>query len=234
MKTGRCSALAVLAFSLCAPIPAQCQDSQSAGQQNSRAPDAGHGKSKSSSRDELVSALESKDLDRTLEVIGRIGDMHDEEDVLPVLKKIWNNDLSDLPQVDSAFVNQPIVRMEVAAVLLQTSRDSLSADLDPHAYISYARKYIASRDTAVVEEALTVLTMAHDPQDAPLFAAVLAQENPATYKAASLAYANNCAVTKDALDQLAKSLKDPDDQAQLYEAWDDAQIDRQRYCKHDT
>jgi HEAT repeat protein len=183
------------------------------------------------SREALISVLESKSFDQTVSVTNRIKAMHYQGDLIPLLKNIWGGNLADLPRVDKAFVEHPRIRLEIADILLQSSRNNSGFNLDPKAYTAYARGLVNSEDSEVARQAIVVVGIANDPVDLPVFEKILAQENDATYRATALEYTMNCAVNKEAIERIKMSIKKEENRSYLNEAWTDYQGTRQSVCK---
>lgn len=174
---------------------------------------------KAVSRSELIAALESKDYDLTISVMNRVKTTHYKGDLIPLLKNIWAGNLVDTPQIDKEFVENPRIRLEIADVLLQASRNDMEFYLEPKAYNEYARLFVRSADEDVAIEAITVLYIANNPADFPLLQKILTEENSATYRIAVIAFTNNPAVTQADVERVAATLKRPEIREFLNSEW---------------
>jgi hypothetical protein len=185
---------------------------------------------KSVGRDELVSTLASKDFDRTISLMNRIKRMRYQGDVLPLLSEVWQLNLAAMPDVDKGFVTHPRIRLEVADVLMQASRNG-APNLEPAAYVDYARQHARSKDPDVARQAVLVLGVANDPVDIGLLAEILSVESEATFRAAAIALVRNCAVDEARVSRIADSLRSRELQADLRKSWTDAQGLRRHVCR---
>jgi hypothetical protein len=181
--------------------------------------------------DELVSTLATRDFDRTILVMNRVKGMRYQADVLPLLSEAWQLNLMNLPRVDRAFLAHPRIRIELADVLLQASRNGAAA-LQPDEYISYARQNATSSDRDVAREAILVLGVAREPADLPLLTDILNSENEATFRAAAISFVQNCAVDDARITSTADRLRSRALQEYLRELWRGELKFRAQMCKH--
>jgi hypothetical protein len=209
-----------------------CQKNQTSNEASKQAAVAtGEQNGQTVSREALISVLESKSFDQTVSMTNKIKTMHYQGDLIPLLKNIWGGNLAEMPRVDKAYVEHPRIRLEIADILLQSSRNSSGFNLDPNAYSAYARGLINSEDSEVAVQAIVVVGIANDPADLPVLEKILAEENNATYRATALAYTMNCAVNKEAIERITTSIKKEENRSYLNEAWTDYQGMRQSVCR---
>jgi|WetSurMetagenome_2_1015567.scaffolds.fasta_scaffold76813_2 hypothetical protein len=220
------------AIAFCLIVIVGCQKNQSS-KETEQQPTAKTGEPdrQAVSREELITVLELKDFDRTVLVTNRIKQMEYQGDLIPLLKNIWEGNLADIPRVDKAFVGHPRIRLEIADILLQASRNNRGFNLDPNAYTAYARGLVNSEDSAVAMEAIGVVGIANEPADLPLLEKILTEERNANYRAAAIAYTENCAVNKEALDRVTASIKSEENRSFLNKLWTDFQESRQSVCR---
>ncbi len=181
-------------------------------------------------RDELVATLESKDFDRTISLMNRIKRMRYQGDLLPLLNDVWQLNLASMPNVEKAFVAHPRIRLEVADVLMQASRNG-APNLEPAAYRAYARQHATSKDPDVARQAVLVLGLANDPADIALLAEILGAETEAASRAAVISLVRNCAVDEARVMRIAGGLRSRELQADLRKSWTDAQGLRRHVCR---
>jgi hypothetical protein len=182
------------------------------------------------SRDELVATLLTQDFDRTILMMNRVKGMRYQGDVLPLLAEAWELKLTNLPQVNRAFVAHPRIRIELADVLLQASRNG-AAGLQPEEYISYARQNAISNDREVAMQAILVLGVGRDRADLPLLTTILESESESTFQAAAISFVQNCAVDDARITSTADHLRSRARQEQLRQLWRDELKFRAHICK---
>jgi len=185
---------------------------------------------KAVNRAELIATLESKNFDSTVAMMNRVKMTHYQGDLIPLLMNLWDGNFAETPQVDKAFVGHPRIRLEVADVLLQASRNGSGFNLNPNDYVEYARKHATSEDAGVMQQAILVLDIANDPKDLPLLEKLIAEEKTSTYRVLSIAYTNNCAVTKEAVERVSATMKNQEIREYLYKLWDEVQESRAFSC----
>ena len=181
-------------------------------------------------RDELISTLATQDFDRTISVMNRIKAMRYQGDILPLISEAWQLNLTNMPHVEREFVAHPRIRIEIADVLLQASRNGATG-LEPSAYSSYARLNATSTDRDVAIHALLVLGVAGDAVDIPLLADILASENEATFRAAVHAFVQVCGVDDERVARIASRLRSRVLQDHLRQSWREAPELRSHLCK---
>lgn len=228
--TAKGSAPLMIALLLCATLHAGCRQELERKEPPRGQPALEVAEDKSVGRDELIAALASKDFDRTIAVMNRVKRMRYQGDVLPLLSDAWAVNLAALPQVDKSFISHPRIRLEIADILLQASRNG-AVSLDPTAYSAYARQQAMSKDHDVARQALLVLGVANEPVDVALLAGVLAEEQEATFKAAATSLARNCAIDEARISRIADGLNTKELQEYLRESWRDAQGLRRYSCR---
>jgi hypothetical protein len=182
------------------------------------------------SREELIESLESKDFDRTVSVMNRIKRMQYQGDLLPLIKDIWEGNFLSVPNVEKTFVEHQRIRIEIADVLLQASLNNSGFKLEPSVYSNYARGLVYSDDATIATQAISVVGIAKDPTDLPLLEKLLKEENTSTYRAAAIAYTENCKVNAAAIDQIASSIKSGEIRSFLRELWSGMQEIRPLSC----
>lgn len=185
-------------------------------------------------REELIAALESNSFDRMVSVMNRIKQMNYQGDLIPLLGSIWSGSLAEIPRVDKDFVDHPRIRLEIADVLLQASRNNGGFNLDPGAYAAYARELVNFEDSAVAMEAIIVVGIANEPEDLPLLEKFISEERDATFRAAAIAYAQNCDVGKAALDRVAASIRSEENRTFLNSLWTNFQDTRKSVCRRQS
>lgn len=223
-----------IAFAMagCLIVLGGCQKGQSSNE-NAQQPTVKIGEQdrQAVSREELITVLESNNFDRTVSVMNRVKTMEYQGDLMPLLKNIWGGNLADVPRMNKAFGEHPRVRIEIADVLLQASRNNRGFNLEPNAYSEYARGLVNSEDSEVAMQAISVVGIANDPVDLPLLEKILAEEKDATYRVAALAYTKNCAVNKEAIEHITASIKREEIRSYLSETWSEFQKLRQFLCQ---
>jgi len=182
------------------------------------------------SRAELTAVLASRDFDQSIVLINRVKRMRYQGEVLPLLMQVWQLDLSAIPQVDKAFAAHPRIRLEVADVLIQASRNG-KVGLQTDAYSGYARQHVSSKDRDVARQAILVLGVANDAADVELLINVLAEENGATFGAAANSFVRNCAVDDARVAQIASHIKNQERGEYLRSSWKDMQALRSHICR---
>lgn len=174
---------------------------------------------KAVSRDELIAVLETKNFDLTILVMNRVKMTHYKGDLIPLLKNIWAGNLVDIPNINKEFVDHPRIRLEIANVLLQASRNDLGFDLEPNSYNEYARSLVHSKDEDVAIQAISILNIANNPADLPLLKKLVTEENSATFRIAVIAFTNNRAVTQIDVERVAEALKSSEIREYLNKEW---------------
>ncbi|MFA6903767.1 MAG: hypothetical protein WC236_11870 [Gallionellaceae bacterium] len=162
---------------------------------------------KAVSQDELIAVLETKNFDLTISVMNRVKMTHYKGDLIPLLKNIWAGKLVDIPNINKVFVDHPRIRLEIANVLLQASRNDLGFDLEPNSYNEYARSMVHSKDKDVAIQAISILNIANNPADLFLLKKLVEEENSATFRIAVIAFTNNRAATQIDVERVAEALK---------------------------
>lgn len=188
---------------------------------------------KAVARDELISTLASKDFDHTLSMMNRVKRMRYQGDMLPLLSDVWHLNLTAMPQVDKAFVAHPRIRLEVADVLMQASRNG-AMGLEPTAYSAYARQHARSKDADIARQAILVLGVASDPADIALLTDILVEERESTFNAAALSLVRNCAVDERTILVIAEGLRKRALRDYFRKSWEDGQGLRSHVCHRES
>jgi hypothetical protein len=221
-----------LAITSCLVAIVGCQKNQPANEIGKQATIATAGQNgQAVSQEALISVLESRNIDQTVLMTNQIKTMHYQGDLIPLLKNLWAGNFVDMPRVDKAFVEHPRIRLEIADILLQASRNNSGFNLDPNAYSAFARGLVNSDDASVAMEAIGVIGIANEPADLPLLEKILAEENNATYRAAAIAYTQNCAVNLDAIKRVTATIKSEEFRSFQNKLWTDYHGMRQAVCR---
>lgn len=163
--------------------------------------------STSVSKEELLSAIESEDFDRFIDIANRIKQMRYIGDVVPVLKEAWALDLDSSPPGKGRFLAHPRIRLEIADILLQASKNGVSG-LEPKSYGAYAREQINSPDQDVARQAILVLGVLGDPLDVETLARLVRMQGEGTFRAAASSLVRNCAVDQSYISTLSDALNE--------------------------
>lgn len=177
---------------------------------------------------EFVRVLTNGNYDETIEVLNRVKRMRHQGEIIPLLQAVWTGQGSQLPTSATEFASSSRVRIELADVLLQASKNGRE-DLTPGEYVAFARQLVTSSDPGSAAQALLVLGIANEPTDVPVLEGTLAKEAPATFRAAALAYVDSCAVPHSKVIAIASGLS-KENGNYLLEAWETAQERRKWSC----
>lgn len=152
--------------------------------------------------DELKMTFESGNVDQIIESLNAVKRMNYQGSILELLRAIWDN----AEGVSANFpehVNQlPIIRMEVANVLLQAERNGL-IEFDTAEARAESLVHIHSQDIALLGVTISNLAIIDNDEDVELLKSIAARRNQSTFRRVVLGLATMCSErASDALDDL--------------------------------
>lgn len=184
------------------------------------------------SKTELVTAIERKDVNKTIEILNHVKTLRYQGDFLPLIVDLW--DKKNLPNttIDTQFLDNPIVRLELADVLLQAAKNETMNDLNPGEYVQYALELISHGDNSIVEKSLLILAIANRKQDVVVVEEILLNENVSSriFNVAAIAYGQNCYVNDHTLSVLFSKIKDEKKKKILTQKREELKILRSHIC----
>ncbi len=112
----------------------------------------------------LQAAFQARDLDKIIRVLNDIKGARYQGDVLPVVKALWKGDSKALEGIPPELVGYPIVRINLADILLQAYKNGM-VNVDVREIHQYARETVKSDDYEVKVNAMFVLGSINDERD---------------------------------------------------------------------
>lgn len=151
---------------------------------------------------ELRAALNTGDLEQIIAELNKVKRMPYKGEILPYIQSLWQADEQSDNRLDWTVAKLPIVKVELANVLLQANRNGF-VKLDPTEYHDFALRHARSDDVALSRSAILTLSLTNDRNDVPLLFEIAKESNPGTFGAAviSLSYMCNSEAVR-ALDHL--------------------------------
>ncbi|HEY9200986.1 MAG TPA: hypothetical protein VIQ81_05265 [Gammaproteobacteria bacterium] len=161
-------------------------------------------------KNELIQSLESRNIDIIVQALNDIKSMRYSGDILPLIKDLWEGKEEKWPDVPFDVVEKPIIKIELADILLQARSNGL-IEINVDQYQNYLRNILSSKDLKVVANAVLILSGIEDKDDIPLILNVAKKNNQVTFRAAILALSTMCIPEADiALRKYESSLSDLD------------------------
>ncbi len=128
---------------------------------------------------------------------------------LTIMKALWEKDFKTYPDLPREKLNDDLVRLALANVLLQAGRQChIKIDMDEvHDFVKSKTK---SSDIGIKEKAIYLLGMAGYDEDIPLFSSIVKSEQLGFAEQAALALLFfNSSAALNALQDLSKQVKRP-------------------------
>ena len=152
--------------------------------------------------EELRAAFEDGHVDRILTSLNTVKQMRYKGEALDLLIKIWQRDYWSNAELLDYIASLPIVRMEVANVLLQANRNRL-IEIDLDAVRTETLAHVDSQDVVLLGVVISNLSIINNEDDIELIKQIALRRNPSTFRRAVLALSTMCGEDADlALDSL--------------------------------
>lgn len=147
--------------------------------------------------------LRSKNYDVIIESFNTIKRMRYKGEILPFIRDLWDFREDRYPELPWDVIRLPVMRVEVADVLLQARRNRL-IEIDDAEVRSFVKEMLKSDDVQVKSHAIRVLGITDDPEDVPLIFKLGAEtENPTVFRSVVVTLVGMCSEeAKDAFDEL--------------------------------
>ena len=157
------------------------------------------------------------DIDRLTEVFNYVKRMHYQGEILPFIRDLWDEREDKHPNMRWEVARKPIVKVELADILVQAERNGLIA-IDKERVRQFLTTYLSAEDVQVVRRAILVLGPIDDERDVPAILAIAKQEREATFRVSAIVLSKMCNKSAAAaLDELEPQLKRDDFRAYLKE-----------------
>jgi hypothetical protein len=163
-------------------------------------------------KDHLMKVIKSRNLDNIVRDMNVVKRMRYSGEIMPFIIDLWDKKKDVYPDIPWDIVDKPIIRTEIADILLQANSNGLIS-LDIRPLQIYLRSMLTSKDLVAVSNAVSALVAIDDKEDVPLIEKVAKTGNGVTFRAAIIALSRMC--TKDAfiaLDNLESAIEDNEKQ----------------------
>lgn len=158
--------------------------------------------------EKLTKVLNSENKDWILETLNTVKGMRYQGDILVFLKDLWDGERAKHPNLSWKTVNSPIVRIEIANVLLQARRNR-RIEIDKTPIQKYLRERTFNSDRQVKMNAVLALGILGDVRDIPRMVELAGTEEMGVFRASVLALASICGEeAQNALDKLAVTVRE--------------------------
>lgn len=162
------------------------------------------------SRDGLLKELRTENIDRIREALNTIRRMRYQGELLPVLSAVWEERIKEYPDLAWNTLRKPIIRADVANVLLQAERNG-KIQVNKDQMHEYLRGLVSSDDVDVVGSAIWSLEIFDDEQDVDMILAVAKKQSKRLFPTAVIALAQMCNPgSQRALNELERQVTDPE------------------------
>lgn len=166
---------------------------------------------------EVSRQINAGDIDRIITSLNIIKRMDYQTGHFSFIEDLWEGDTEKRPNLNWEVVNRDVVKVEVANLLAQASRNGY-IDVDLPELHRYVRTLLDSTDLRVVRAAVLTLSVFDDCQDLhPLLAEAL-KNRKATFRSSVVALSVSCCQSAgDVLDELEESVKREKDRLYISE-----------------
>ena len=173
--------------------------------------------SETAHKEQLLEALQSRNVDRVTSILNDIKSSRYQGDVLPLLERLWNKDLSGTT-ISSDFVELDIIRISISDVLVQAHMNGL-IKVEISQIQDFARSRLNVDDAEVISMAATVLSQIDDPADAAALKAIAIASDGYVFNSTVTALALMCnTAARDALSAIEGILRDSTKKAYVAES----------------
>lgn len=156
----------------------------------------------------LRAAINSQDRNLILFELNELKVARSKADILPYVQSLWREQVAVDPELNWDTVRLPLVKVEVANILLQATRNGFILS-DVQEYREYVRKYVLDSDATLARNSILTLSIANDGRDVPLLLEAARRQHPSTFGAAVLSLSYMCHESaSDSLDGLEKDVAD--------------------------
>lgn len=160
--------------------------------------------------DELATSLETGNIDRILNMLNAIKQMSYQGEILPFVYDLWNGREDKYPDLSWKIVNEDIIKVELANILLQAESNG-RVEIDKAGLHKFVLKLVNSKDVGVVRSAISTLALTDDEGDVSKIFSIAIQQKKGTFRVSILALAEMCnSAAGKALDKLEKDVEKPE------------------------
>ncbi|MDR2875549.1 MAG: hypothetical protein LBV44_06435 [Methylobacillus sp.] len=142
------------------------------------------------SREDLIEVIKSEDTDRIIAAMNKAGINQSNVNLLAFVNDLWSGDESKNPDLPWSIINKPVVRIELAKVLVQASNNG-HITVNREDIRNYAKQMINNNEKGI-GAALLTLGMLNNSADIQLLKEKALEEDPHTFQDAIFALSLNC------------------------------------------
>lgn len=155
------------------------------------------------SSSDIAKVIKLHDVGKMVETMNQVKRVSYKSEIVPYVESLWFRTAAGLSEDDWSFLNLPRVRLEVADVLVQASKNGMYSN-DRKVFVEYARRYVGSNDLDAARQAIIILGVNDDRGDQILLTSIGLEENNRTSDTALVLLAGMCLTDGESGDILSK------------------------------
>lgn len=181
------------------------------------------------SREQLVSALNSRDFEAAISIFNDIKRESYQGPIIQTVRDLWSFRPVEYPHLDAQFISHPRIKLELADILLQYERNNQPSNVNPE-YLIYAREMAMNSDPEIARQAILVLGVGAEDRDVGLLTNILMRDDSALSMAAANSLVRICSVSEASIIDLSKKVPALAARTQLLNSWRSMQSVRAYTC----